>query len=65
MTFTISQQANIIDEVIEHLQDGTLGMAVARSWDYERKGNKITFTLKEGCSVDLETIFWFGYFTKD
>lgn len=63
--FKITQQANIIDDIMEHLVDGSMGRAMARDWDYERIGNTITFKLKEGHEINLDVIFWFGYFTKD
>lgn len=63
--FTISQQTDIIDAVMEHLENGMMGIAVAKDWDYQRKGNTVSFKLKEGHEINLDVIFWFGYFTKD
>lgn len=61
--FTLSQQKDIIDDIIDHLENGMMGLAIARDWNYQREGNIINFKLKEGHTVNLETIFWFGYFT--
>lgn len=63
--FKIFQQTNIIDDIMQHLKNGCMGMAIARDWDYERTGNTITFTLKEGHEINLDAIFWFGYFSKE
>ena len=64
MEFKIFQQTNIIDNLMEHLTDGTMGIAIANDWDYERKGNTVFFKLKPGRKVKLDVLFWFGYFTN-
>jgi len=63
--FKISAQSHIIADVIQHLNFGMTGMGIARSWNYEVIKNTIYFTLKEGCEVNPEDLFWFGYLTKD
>lgn len=63
--FKIYQQPNIIDDIMQHLTEGCMGIAIAHDWNYERTGNTIHFTLKEGHEINLDAIFWFGYFTKD
>lgn len=63
--FKINAQSHIIADIIQHLNNGMMGMAIARDWSYRVKNNTIYFTLKEGCEVKPEDLFWFGYLTKD
>ncbi|TDX86200.1 hypothetical protein [Epilithonimonas xixisoli] len=62
--FTINAQDYIIDDIISHLENGTIGQAIARSWNYERKNNTLYFTLKEGAEVRLADLFWFGFLSN-
>lgn len=62
--FKITQQTDIIDDLMEHLINGMMGIAMAHDWDYERSGNTIHFNLKEGHEMKLDVIFWLGYFTN-
>lgn len=61
--FKISGQGYIIHDIITHLNNGHMGMAIARNWNYRVRKNTIYFTLKEGHKVDFESLFWFGYLT--
>ncbi len=63
--FEIFQQTDIIDNLMSHLENGTMGMALARDWDYERKGNFVYFKLKPGHTIKLDVLFWFGFFTNE
>lgn len=64
-TFRINAQGHIIDDIIEHLENGHAGMGIARDWDYTRDNDTLIFTLKEGSEVKPADLFWFGYLTKD
>ena len=63
--FKINAQDYIIDDIISHLRNGSIGQAIARSWDYERKNNTLHFTLKEGAEVRLADLFWFGFHSNE
>lgn len=63
--FKINAQSDIIDDIISHLEGGSMGMAVARKFSYERKGDTLYFTLKPGQEPELSEIFWFGYLTNN
>ena len=62
-TFKISQQEDIINEFVEHLENGCLGLAIASNWDVKREKNTLHFTLKEGRELNIADLIWFGYFT--
>ena len=63
--FKVFQQTSVIDDLMSHLKNGVMGMAMARDWDYERKGNFVYFKLKPRHEMKLDVIFWLGYFTSD
>lgn len=62
--FKINAQEHIIDDIISHLEGGSMGQAVARRFDYKREGNTLYFVLKPGEEPELSEIFWFGYLTN-
>lgn len=61
--FKITAQDYILAQILEHLEHGIMGQAIAREWDYELRQNVIYFTLKEGGVVKLDDLFWLGYLT--
>ncbi|OPB87827.1 hypothetical protein [Elizabethkingia occulta] len=63
--FTISQSSSVIDEFVIHLENGHMGAAMLRNWDYKREGNHLYFTLKEGGKIILSDLVWFGYITNN
>lgn len=63
--FTLNAQSHIIADILEHLQNGMIGMAVARAYNYEVKGDTIYFTHKGEIELSPADFFWFGYLTKD
>ena len=62
--FKRNAQDHIIDDILSHLENGTIGQGIARKYNYERKGNNLYFTLKAGEEIDPADIFWFGYLTN-
>ncbi|MPS73992.1 MAG: hypothetical protein E2590_12730 [Chryseobacterium sp.] len=62
--FKIFQQTDIIDNLMSHLTEGIMGMTIANDWDYERIDNVVYFKLKPGGKIQLDVIFWFGFFTN-
>ena len=64
--FTINAQEYIIEEILEHLEFGSVGIGIARSWNYEKlDDSNLKFTLKPGAEVNPKDFFWFGYLTPD
>lgn len=63
--FQVSQQKDVIDELMSHLKNGVMGLTMAEDWHYRREGNFIYFTLKEGRTPRLDVILWFGYLTNN
>ena len=64
MNFKINAQSYIINNILSHIKNGHMGIAFAKNWNFERKGNTLYFSLKENGEVDLSVIFWFGYLTN-
>lgn len=62
--FKIFQQTDIIDNLMSHLENGMMGIAMVNDWDYERIGNTVYFKLKPDGEIKLDVLFWFGYFTN-
>ena len=62
--FTLNAQDHIIEDILSHLKNGSMGQAVARKFNYNRVGNNLYFTLKPGEEVNLSELFWFGYLTN-
>lgn len=65
MEFKIFQQTDIIDDLMSHLENGGMGLAMAADWDYERIENVVYFKLKPGHEIKLDVLFWFGFFTNN
>ncbi|GAA5087071.1 hypothetical protein GCM10023210_09670 [Chryseobacterium ginsengisoli] len=63
--FTISGQSHIIDDVIEHLKNGSFGFVTPQSWNYEIGDQNKIITLKNGAEVKPDDLFWFKYLIKD
>lgn len=63
--FKINAQDYIINDILVHLTNGTVGIGIAAEWDYERiDSNTLVFTLKSGHELKLADLFWFGYLTN-
>jgi hypothetical protein len=63
--FKINGQDWLIDDILNHLENGSIGIAIADKFEVERKDNTLYFKLKPDKDIDLSLLFWFGYHTKD
>jgi hypothetical protein len=64
--FKLNAQEYIIDEILEHLENGTVGQGISRSWECIKiDDSNLKFSLKNGCTFNPADLFWFGYLTPD
>ncbi|REC47857.1 MULTISPECIES: hypothetical protein [Chryseobacterium] len=64
--FIINAQEYIIEEILEHLECGSVGIGISKSWNCEKLDNSnLKFTLKPECEINPKDFFWFGYLTPN
>lgn len=62
--FSINGQDWLINDILDHLKNGIIGIAIAEAYDYKVIGETINFTLKPNKEVNPSLLFWFGFHTK-
>lgn len=67
MEFKINGQTSIIEKICETIENSILSFAFKEAWEVNRKdsdyGSTLYFTLKEGAPLNLDLIFWIGYYS--
>ena len=62
--FKINGQDWLINDILDHLKNGSIGIAISDKFEVSRINNTLYFKLKTGKEIDLSLLFWFGYHTK-